>query len=231
MQQLVPTLASGAVLGFAGSLHCACMCGSIASGALFMLPADPAARLQGLASAQAGRISVYAVLGAASATVATVALSSGASETGEQLLRWLGSSVLIAAGMSTAGILPPLALAGTLSKLAFLSSPMSSAHSGKHLMTASGMGVAWGFMPCPLVYAALFTASLAGPAAYGAVFMFGFGLGTLPAVLATAMGVSSIGRLRRSKIARVAGGAAIAAVGASLWQFDLHAIASICLAR
>lgn len=196
-----------------------------------MLPADPSARLQALASAQAGRIAVYAVLGGASATVATVALSSGASETGEQLLRWLGSTVLMAAGLSTAGILPPLALSGTLSRFSFLPSPMSFAHSGKRLMTASGMGVAWGFMPCPLVYAALFTASLAGPAAYGTVFMFGFGLGTLPSILATAMGVSSIGRLRRSKAARVVGGAAIAAVGASLLRFDLHAIGSICLAR
>lgn len=46
-----------------------------------------------------------------------------------------------------------------------------------------GLGVCWGFLPCGLVYTVLMTAASTANGLTGAVTMFCFGLGTLPAML------------------------------------------------
>jgi sulfite exporter TauE/SafE len=45
------------------------------------------------------------------------------------------------------------------------------------------LGICWGFIPCGLVYTVLMTAASTANALGGAVTMFAFGLGTLPAML------------------------------------------------
>nr|MBV6630167.1 sulfite exporter TauE/SafE family protein [Oceanococcus sp. HetDA_MAG_MS8] len=45
------------------------------------------------------------------------------------------------------------------------------------------LGIAWGLVPCPVLYAALFIASLSASVAQGAALMAAFGLGTLPLFL------------------------------------------------
>jgi sulfite exporter TauE/SafE len=45
------------------------------------------------------------------------------------------------------------------------------------------LGLAWGFLPCGLVYTILLTAASTGQFAQGALVMFAFGVGTLPALL------------------------------------------------
>lgn len=44
-------------------------------------------------------------------------------------------------------------------------------------------GIAWGFVPCPVLYAAIFIAALTAAPLDGAVLMLAFGLGTMPAFL------------------------------------------------
>lgn len=46
-----------------------------------------------------------------------------------------------------------------------------------------GLGICWGFLPCGLVYTVLMTAASTAHALTGAVTMFCFGVGTLPAML------------------------------------------------
>jgi len=45
-------------------------------------------------------------------------------------------------------------------------------------------GMAWGWLPCGLVYSVLVTALASGSASSGAALMLAFGLGTLPNLLA-----------------------------------------------
>lgn len=45
------------------------------------------------------------------------------------------------------------------------------------------LGVCWGFLPCGLVYSLLLTAASTGSPVKGAVTMFAFGAGTLPAMM------------------------------------------------
>ena len=46
-------------------------------------------------------------------------------------------------------------------------------------------GVAWGFLPCGLVYAVLITAIFSGSSVNGGLIMLGFGLGTIPSMVLT----------------------------------------------
>jgi hypothetical protein len=48
------------------------------------------------------------------------------------------------------------------------------------LLTAFGLGLAWGFLPCGLVLAALLAAAAAGSPLLGGLTMLVFGLSTLP---------------------------------------------------
>ncbi len=57
-----------------------------------------------------------------------------------------------------------------------------------------GLGLVWGWLPCGLVYSALALAAVSASPQRGTLLMLGFGLGTLPMLLA--MG-SVAGRLRK----------------------------------
>lgn len=60
---------------------------------------------------------------------------------------------------------------------------------------ALGLGALWGWLPCGLVYSTLTWALASGSSLTGATIMFFFGLGTLPALIALSLGISSIKNL------------------------------------
>lgn len=66
-----------------------------------------------------------------------------------------------------------------------------------------------------MVYGALFYAMLGGSGPGGAQVMAGFGLGTVPAVVVTALGVTQLRRLTVSKRMRTSAGLALIAVAAA----------------
>ena len=211
------TLLGGILLGLASSLHCAAMCGSIASGVVFLFdPQRPADRARVLMSAQAGRIAAYviagAILGAAGAGLYGLFDHAAA----YRLLQWAGAVTLMWIGLSVAGLLPSLSALDR--RVAALSSALSTGLAPFRRYGVAGpfaAGLAWGTIPCPMVYAALFTAMLTGSGAGGAILMAGFGLGTLPAVTATAFGVTALARVEARALARGLIGLSIAVLGFS----------------
>ena len=54
------------------------------------------------------------------------------------------------------------------------------------------LGLANGLLPCGLVYAALAVATAAGDIIHAVLFMVGFGLGTVPALLALTMSAAVV---------------------------------------
>lgn len=206
------TLFSGLVLGLAGSLHCACMCGGIASGGLFILnPKTPAERIAMLLKLQAGRILCYAIAGAVIASVASLSVVPSMTSTTYRLLQWAGAAVLMWVGLSMTGLVPSLALPSDLGQLPRAMDRVLTPLRRHPSLMPYALGVTWGMTPCPMVYAALFSAALTGSGVMGFVWMAGFGLGTVPAVVATALGVSTLSRVRKSRAAEAAAGLAIAA--------------------
>lgn len=214
MIEVVSALLGGLLLGFAGSFHCACMCGGIASGALFMLrPPGAAERLAMLVRLNGGRVALYALAGGVLAGVAGLSLGPSTTATTYKLLQWSSAAVLMWVGLALAGLVPRMALPERLGSLPLAAQRLILPARLPAGVTPVAMGIAWGMTPCPMVYAALLSATMTGTVAGGATWMTGFGLGTVPGVMGASLGIAWLGRLKASRGAEVAAGFAVAAFG------------------
>ncbi len=192
--------------GLAGSAaHCAPMCGPIVlAQAADRLAAVPASRLgptSRLASAlllpyHAGRLTIYGGLGALA----------GAGGAGLAALPWLGRAsglLLLAAalaflGRAVVGWRPGRGCAGIGAVGRLLQ------RAGGRRCGGYGLGLALGFLPCGLVYAALAVAAAGAGPLLGAATMLAFGAGTVPALVAIAT-LGQFGTVRwRPALARAA---------------------------
>ena len=210
------TILGGLLLGLASSLHCAGMCGAIASSLMFAFsPGDgPGARVRALMAAHAGRLLIYvaggALVGAVDSTIYGAFDHSGAFFA----MRWAAAVALGWIGLSVAGFAPSLSLvdrvaAPIVGRLQFVGTGATGGAG------AFASGLLWGLLPCGMVYGALFYAMLSGDGWRGAAVMAGFGLGTLPSVTAVALGLSRFRRLAGEPKARVAVGLGIMALAAA----------------
>jgi sulfite exporter TauE/SafE len=212
------TFASGALLGFSSSLHCAGMCGGIAATLMFTF--DPAAgsagRFRTLLAAQAGRISAYVAAGAFLGAAGSLFYGSMDHMAAHAVLRAVAAMSLGWVGLSVLGLAPPLTMfdrfaAPVAARLRLASGGFSAVPPLAPFIA----GLGWGLLPCGMVYAALFYAILSGSGASGASVMAGFGLGTLPAVTLTALGIGGLRELSNNPRVRVIAGVSILAVAAA----------------
>lgn len=174
------------LLGLAGGVHCAAMCGGIASA--LGQASGGASRGETLRRAllyNAGRIASYSVAGAGVGALGLGFAEWGGEGSGAILRAALGVVIaltgLVLIGFTRATA--PLEALGARAwrRLSPLTAKLSPAKGGVRLIA---IGALWGWLPCGLVYTAL-TASLATATPIeGAAFMFAFGLGTLPSMLA-----------------------------------------------
>lgn len=183
MEALLPAMLA---LGLASGLHCVGMCGGIvaAFSARRTIPIADASRPRPLLY-NAGRISTYALLGAAAGALGgAVPLMQGALPA-QTVLFVLANAALVFAGLYLAG-------AGRLlARLEDFAAPLWRRVQPAALrltraqtpLATFGAGMLWGLLPCAMVYGALAVATLAGNAALGALAMLAFGAGTLPWLL------------------------------------------------
>ncbi len=187
-------LTAAFLLGLFSSAHCVGMCGGIMGALSMAVPAHAKARRWFiLLSYNLGRIASYALMGAIVGLFAAQITEAG----GAVWLRWLAGVLLIAMGLYLANWWRGLTYleSGGRYLWAYLQ-PL-----GKALMPvdtvpkALALGGIWGWLPCGLVYSALAYAMAQGHAVGGGLVMLAFGLGTLPAVLATGFIAQQLGRL------------------------------------
>ncbi|WP_446051670.1 sulfite exporter TauE/SafE family protein [Zobellia laminariae] len=171
---------SAVILGLMGSLHCVGMCGPIA----FMLPVDHSNNVKKFGQIfiyHFGRLMAYGIIG-----LVFGLLGKGLSIFGAQQKLSIAIGVLM--------ILIVLIPYKTFSKYN-LSKPIYKVISkvknqlGKELKKKSPdtfltIGFLNGFLPCGLVYMALFGAVAMGNALQGSLYMMLFGLGTVPLMTA-----------------------------------------------
>ena len=190
-------VAAALVMGAAGSAHCIGMCGPLAL-AIPMPRSDWSSRLSSTLLLNAGRLSTYAVIGAAFGTFGhglyLAGLQQGVSVAAGALLLF---SVLAAGRLdrwSPAGRMASIIgrLRGSLARNLHRTTPMAL------FLT----GVLNGLLPCGLVYAAAIGAAAMGTALQGALFMALFGLGTWPAMIALRMSGALIGGRERTWLRR-----------------------------
>lgn len=195
MLSLLTTQAVAAfTLALLGGLHCAGMCGGFVGALQVHRPAGVAAsRLA--AGYHAGRITSYTLAGA------LVGALGGALYATQLLplqvtLLVAGSLMLLAIGASLFGRaawlkrLEPLGL-GVWRLVGPLARRVYPPKTGAQALVA---GLAWGWIPCGMVYAALPLALVAGGPWQGAAVMLAFGLGTLPNMLAVDVAVTRLAK-------------------------------------
>jgi len=217
----LPPLAAAFVFGLLGGAHCIGMCGGIMSALSFAVPPSmrsPARLSALLLGYNVGRITSYMAAGALAASLGTLLTLSAELRLALQLL---AAVMLILMALYIAdwwkGLLGIEALGKRLWRHL---EPV-----GRRLMPvvkvpqAVGLGAIWGWLPCGLVYAMLaWSLAIADPWR-GAALMGAFGLGTLPALLATGFAARQLGTLIRHRATRVL--AALSIIAFALWQLWL----------
>ncbi|MFO0689943.1 MAG: sulfite exporter TauE/SafE family protein [Myxococcota bacterium] len=216
MSLSIPIVASACVLGFAGSVHCIGMCGGIAGalGQLTPRSTPGAAALRSLLHS-GGRIASYAVAGAVAGAFGRLFAVSDASLVGVRLALGL---VIVVIGLQiglTGRAAPILERAGQAlwRRLSPLTRRIGRPERAWQIFA---MGMVWGWLPCGLVYSALLLAAGSGEPSTGALAMAGFGLGTLPAVLAASGLAAALARLGGARAVRRSAGAVLVVFG--LWS-------------
>jgi uncharacterized protein len=207
-------IAGGLGLGLASTLHCAGMCGGLSASLLHFGGAHDARETLRIAALNhVGRIVSYSLAGALAGSIGTPAMAWLDRDVAFRLAQWASAVALMWIGLSTAGLLPSLSVLDRL--LAPVSNVLARVHlprSNRYAAALAG-GLAWGMMPCAMVYGALFTALLSGSALGGAGIMLAFGAGTLPGLAATAVGYKSLTALASHRELRLAAGLAIGLLG------------------
>jgi sulfite exporter TauE/SafE len=226
MLDLLTTQALAALLlALLGGVHCAGMCGGFVGALQINRPRDvSAARLA--TGYHAGRITSYTLAGA------LVGALGGALYAADVLplqivLLVVGSSMLLAIGASLFGRaawlkrLEPLGL-GLWRLIAPLARRVYPPRSGGQAFAA---GLAWGWIPCGMVYAALPLALVAGGPWQGALVMLAFGTGTLPNMLAVDLAVTRLGAAPSGGVRAVARSWIKPLAGAVIIVFGLSGLA------
>ncbi len=233
MANFEPTLIGGILLGLASALHCGAMCSGICGSALlFLRPETNSQRISYLLVLQAGRITTYATLGAIGG-LAGSALVTPDIAVKFKTLQWAGAVALMAMGLSMAGMLPRIAVLdrGALAisnAIERITAPLRN----WPRIAPFALGMLWGANACPMVYGALFTATLTGSAWHGVTFMTGFGIGTLPAILAAGYGFSMLKAASGRASLQMAAGLTMAAAGfASVYSPWPAAALAFCITR
>jgi uncharacterized protein len=218
-------LVSALVVGLLGGGHCVAMCGGLVSAVVARDRAASGARLSSIVVTQVayhvGRVGTYALLGAAVGFV-----GSGARLVADigvvQRAAYVAADVflLVLAASLVVRVRPMVALqrvgAAATAPLVRHVQPLLRAPG---LRGRVALGLAWGLMPCALVYSALPLALLAGGAAQGALVMLAFGLGTLPNLLAGGVLLAHARRALSASTLRYAGAAVLGAFGVlGLWR-------------
>jgi sulfite exporter TauE/SafE len=198
--------------GFASGVHCAGMCGGIAAG-FSVLQKEKHWRRQ--LAFNLGRITSYAAGGAAAGALGSAGAYVAAVLPVQVALYLLSSSVVVVAGIHLAGLPLPLS---TLEKIGLplwrrVQPTAARLLPARTLPQAYAAGLAWGWLPCGLVYGALAAAVFAGGPAQGAVAMAAFGAGTLPWLLIAGVAAARLRQWARLRGLRRAAGALLIGLG------------------
>ena len=198
------------LIGLFGSAHCLVMCGGIT--AAFSLSIPEHAR-QGwsfwklIGSASAGRVISYTALGLLFGLIG--GWLRGDHEVLIIVFRLIAGCLLIAMGLwiselwkglNTLESIGQRIITPWVNRFRSRATPDRPANALKY-------GLAWGFLPCGLVYSALLWSASTAHAGQAATQMFLFGLGTLPAILGAGYLSASLGfTLKSDAFKRISGG-------------------------
>jgi len=184
------------LLGFLGSFHCIGMCGPIA----IALPQHEGKKNLIFTSAllyNFGRVITYALIGLLFGTIGKGLFIGGF----QQIVSIVtGSAIILFVAFPY--ILPSKFKQLSVLKIPMIRNAFSKAFQMKSFSAYLILGLINGLLPCGFVYMALSGAMLTGSTLDGSIFMFFFGLGTIPAMFTLSVMGSFVNLNFRNKLKR-----------------------------
>lgn len=183
-----PVVPALLLAGLGGSVtHCLTMCSVFILG---QQPSGSSAWARLLLPYHAGRITTYAALGAAAGAGFGLFASTGVFPVVRHLILALTAVlflfILAERLMARAGVRLPLRLGAGMVIGGGKTCSLTAMGRVQAPLKRYGLGLAMGFLPCPMVLAATAAAGTTASPRLGALAMLAFGLGTAPALLGLA---------------------------------------------
>ncbi len=181
---------SAFLLGFLGSFHCIGMCGPLALS--IPVPAKtPAGQITLRLLYNFGRILTYSIIGVAAGFIGQYIALEG----WQSILSIVAGISVILIGLFSSGAAGKVFDRKTVSFTHKLRLLLGKQIQKKTILSLFLMGMINGLLPCGFVYLALAGALAGGSIPNGAMYMFFFGLGTLPMMT----GLSLLGGVLQAK--------------------------------
>ena len=185
------TFFAAIAVGFLGGTHCVGMCGGIVSALSLSIDQPKKTPLSFLLAYNVGRIVSYVIAGAIAGGLGALLAANSSLHSAQTGLSIVAAGFMFLMGLYIAGwssVLSKVEKAGGViwRQLEPLGRRFLPVKQTDH---ALWLGMVWGWLPCGLVYSVLIWSLSAGSATEGMWLMLGFGLGTLPNLLA--MGVAA----------------------------------------
>ena len=207
-----PQVTAAFVTGLLGSAHCLGMCGGISG--LFAVNAAVTSLKRQAPQAIAyntGRVLTYAILGVVVALIGRTMVDS---------IPKLAAPVRLASGLLI--VLIGLQVAFNWRILALVENAggrlwrkIAPAAKGlvpvESMPQALGLGLIWGLLPCGLVYSVLLLAASTADPVSGSLVMLAFGIGTMPAMIATGLSAAKLAQFMSRR--RLGAGLLIVIIG------------------
>lgn len=211
------------LVGLLGGVHCAGMCGGIVSALSFQMPVRTGPHAASVSpswlihlSYNIGRISSYAVAGAAMGALGSLGLLLNKVLPVQMTLYVAANLMMIALGLYLIGMTGTLAFTERAGQFLWRwVQPLT-----RRFLPVRGpaqalpLGMLWGWLPCGLVYSVLAMALLSGSAERGAATLLAFGLGTLPNLLLAGLLLARFRSLIQGAKLRLVSGLVVIGFGA-----------------
>ena len=184
---------SAFIIGLLGSGHCIVMCGGISTMLTTAISNDLNTKKYRLVFAyNTGRIASYSFIGALVAFTSSIASKNIGIPI--YVFSALSGIFLILLGLYLGQWLMWLSHVERLGKKLwrYISPNTQKFIPIRNSRSAFALGALWGWLPCGLVYSTLTWALASADSIEGALIMFFFGLGTLPALLSVSIGAFSV---------------------------------------
>lgn len=195
-------LLSAFAIGLLGSGHCIVMCGGISSMLTTAISQNGGQKYLHVTGYHIGRILSYTIFGAIVGFTGSMAIKGFGLPL--NALQVVAGLFLILLGLYIGQWFMALTKVESIGKYLWqFISPMTKKFLPvRNTKQAVSLGILWGWLPCGLIYSTLSWSLASGSAINGGMIMLFFGIGTLPAMMATSFGALNIKPILVNKMFR-----------------------------
>ena len=198
------------VMGVLGGIHCIGMCGGIVGALAFRSERSP---LVNLTAYNLGRIASYGIGGAVVAAIGQAGFLYQGMLPVQTVFLAFANLLLVLVGAYLAGWSRAVLVLERVGGRAWNWARTSFAKKAPISSSPFLVGMAWGWLPCGLVYSAFALALMAGSPVRGAMVMTAFGLGTMPSLLVAGFAAGTVRQRFQLPLVRATAGTVVMGFG------------------